>query len=57
MCLLMGAAQKGKCPTSGGFFAVLLALMGGFCPEKAVRFERLKRLTALLSTKSSVRSV
>jgi hypothetical protein len=57
MCLLMGAAQTGKCPTSGGFFAVLLALMGGFCPEKTVRFERLKRLTTLFSIESSVRSV
>jgi hypothetical protein len=33
-------SQTGKCPTSGGFFAMFLALMGGFCPEKEVRFER-----------------
>jgi hypothetical protein len=57
MCLLVRAAQTGKCPTSGGFFAVLMALMGGFCPEKTGRFERLKKLTALFSTESSVRSV
>jgi hypothetical protein len=49
--------QTGKCPTSGGFFAVLLALMGGFCPEKTDRFERLKKLIALFSIEPLVRSV
>lgn len=29
--------QTGKCPTSGEFFAIYLALMGGFCPEKGAR--------------------
>src|SRR5208282_3409030 len=52
-----GCAQTGKCPTSGGFFAVLLALVGGFCPEKAIRFERLKRLTTLFSIIPSLPSV
>jgi hypothetical protein len=49
--------QTGKCPTSGGFFAMLLALMGGFCPENAVLFERRGMLTTLFSIGSSLRSV
>jgi hypothetical protein len=35
---LSRAAQTGKCPTSGGFFALYPALVGGFCPGVSICF-------------------
>lgn len=41
-------AQTGKCPKSGEFFAIYLAMMGGFCPEKAGRFERSQKANCFI---------